>query len=376
MKILFLTGDYPTKDRSTTLIFVHKQVKALYEQGYDVAVLTIDLRSIRRKRKWGMHLEKFGGINIYRFSLPCGPVPLIFRVCSNIATKIGFKKVIKDFGMPDILHAHFSNSCYNAMVLKKKYKLPYIYTEHSSRYLNNEMGIVEKKIKKTSFENADAVISVSMALKKEMCKNIDKFIQVLPNIVSKDFFYNENCKKYDKFTFLSVGNLNEGKRFFLTIDAFLEISKKYNDIQLIIVGDGPLYSQLNNYVIKKNLKNKVKLFGNIANDLLPEIYRKSHCFVLPSAFETFGVVYIEALASGLPVIATKCGGPEEIIDKQNGILVAIDDLFQLSDAFYSIYENYRRYDQNLISKRAIEIFSEEMIVSALVEKYKYALNCS
>ena len=111
-------------------------------------------------------------------------------------------------------------------------------------------------------------------------------------------------------------------------------------------------------------------------DKLLEEYQTANAFVLASRFEAFGVVFIEALSAGLPVIGTKSGGPEEIINDANGILVDINNVDQLSNAMEVLYKNYNMYNPEIIRKYAIDNYSEDIIADQIIEKYNYVIRSS
>ena len=92
-------------------------------------------------------------------------------------------------------------------------------------------------------------------------------------------------------------------------------------------------------------------------------------FVLASRYETFGVVYIEALACGKPVIATKCGGPNSIVNENNGYLVNIDDIEALSNSMKLMFQNIENYDARLIRKECEKKYNPQVIASELEEIY-------
>jgi len=98
------------------------------------------------------------------------------------------------------------------------------------------------------------------------------------------------------------------------------------------------------------------------------------CFVLPSRYETFGVVLIEALASGLPLIATKCGGPEDIVNCGNGVLVEIDNVELLAEAMRALKRNKHKYDANRLREEAILRFGEAAFVNNVLPIYEAAIN--
>ena len=96
---------------------------------------------------------------------------------------------------------------------------------------------------------------------------------------------------------------------------------------------------------------------------------ESDVFVLASRGETFGVVYIEAMSAGLPVIATTCGGPEDFVDESNGILVPVNDVEALTDALIKIYKTANNYDRSNISRLTQQKFSPKTIASQLTDVY-------
>jgi glycosyltransferase involved in cell wall biosynthesis len=95
---------------------------------------------------------------------------------------------------------------------------------------------------------------------------------------------------------------------------------------------------------------------------------------LVSKAETFGVVYIEAMAAGLPVIASKCGGPESFVQKMNGKLVDVDDVDATAQAMVEmVRDRYRKYDEKKIREFAVNHFSPESVSKSLIQEYESLL---
>ena len=106
---------------------------------------------------------------------------------------------------------------------------------------------------------------------------------------------------------------------------------------------------------------------------IPSLLRESHVFVLPSLGETFGVAYIEALATGLPIIASKCGGPESIVTEDNGVLVEVGDPIGLANAMKFIFENYSNFDSEKIRVDFEHRYSRFSVVNSLSVIYDNAI---
>ena len=100
---------------------------------------------------------------------------------------------------------------------------------------------------------------------------------------------------------------------------------------------------------------------------------KCDAFVLASKYETFGVVYIEALASGKPVIGTYNGGAEDIINDSNGLLVKVDDINDLGNAMKKIIKNINIYNSEEIRNDCIEKYSKKKIIKDIINEYNNVL---
>ena len=125
MNVVIIARGYPTEKYKMNGIFEFDQAKALVDSGIDVAYAAIDMRSIRRWRKWGVETKIVDGVKIYALNLPLGRIPkLLLRAISKFGLLYLYKKIINEQGKPDIIHAHFSGVGYVASILKKKYNIP------------------------------------------------------------------------------------------------------------------------------------------------------------------------------------------------------------------------------------------------------------
>ena len=371
-KILFIVDGYPDK-QSIANIFVQNQVKAISAFGFEVAVLIIDVRSIRHIRRFGFYKEDKYDIPIWRVSFPWGA--FFQNTGQKVANFIGcwaYKKIQLLFGKPDIIHAHFGEVGIIGANIKKEHNIPLVITEHGSSMLSGKRTIhYKQKIVYQAYEKCDQLIVVGTNLSNHIKDMGFENMVIIPNIIPSYFYFPKNKEQLikKKKQFITIGSLLESKRFDLTISAFARICKISDDTTLAIIGTGKLSNFLQRLVKEKGIEEKVRFYGFVSNICLPELFNESICFVLPSDYETFGVVYAEAIASGIPAIATKCGGPEDIINNSNGLLIPKNDEDALFEAMLFMYLNSSSYNPEFISEDICKRFGEESVGRRIVDVY-------
>ena len=372
MKIAIISRGMPSPEYPLNGIFEFDQAKALAKKGIDVAFVAIDFRAFSYKRKYGLLQYDSEGVQVFELSLPINvyrkAIPLLQRLLL-----IPFKAMLKSFGQPDIVHAHFYSIAAIASILKKKYSIPFVITEHSSK-LNKPAGQIsdlDKRLAAKAYKSCDQLISVSETLRKNILQNFQHNSIVIPNMVDNQCFqYLGKTKDETPFVFVSVGNLIPIKAFDQLIEAFSRVKE---NAKLYIIGDGPEHEKLENLIKKLQLGSHVELLGRLTRDEINKVFQKSHVFVLPSQSETFGVSYIEAMYAGLPVIATRCGGPESFVNDSNGLLVPVNDIVSLAQTMHKIRQNYHDYNPKQISDNCITKYSPKVIADKIIEAYSNIL---
>ncbi|MDT8300097.1 MAG: glycosyltransferase [Sedimentisphaerales bacterium] len=287
------------------------------------------------------------------------------------------RKISRDKFKPDIIHAHIYSAGVPAVIVGKLFKIPVVITEHFGAFICQTLP--KRQIKKARFamRRAKMILPVSDALRKgiELYKIKNRF-QIVPNVVDTNIFHYNVQSKKDVATkkILLVSLLSPVKGVPYLFQALLILKKKRNDFFLNIIGDGPNRKEYENLALTLGIDDKVCFHGIKTKQEIAEFMDESHFFVLPSLSETFGVVLIEALASGLPVIATNEGGPNEIVTKDVGILVPPKDIHGLAEAIDNMLEHYMDYSPEKISQYAKDKFSCEMVGKAFDDIYRQVGN--
>ena len=386
MHILIIPSSYPTEDASLRGTFFKEQAEALKEDGNKVGVIYSETRRITginfktfKKNHFQINEYCENGVNVIRLH---GWNVLAMRNSLGINLWIKqtvklFEIYIKKYGKPEIMHVHcglYGGSA--AKIIKEKYNIPYIITEHSSLILNNKLDSYHEMILKEAYDNADMLISVGSKLKEAMKRYTNNNIVVIPNIVDTSIFKysNKENSKNNKFKFASVCFLRTDKNIKLLLEAFAKNFKGNDCVGLMIIGDGPEKENLIKLANELNIFGQVDFIGAVERNNLYDYLKEASSFVLPSNYETFGVAYIEALACGLPIVTTSCGGPEDFYDKQLGFMVPVGDLDALSDAMNEMINNYDKFDRENISKYIKEKFSKEVVVKDIKKVYFEILN--
>lgn len=385
MYVLLITSGYPTFTYLGNGIFEFDQAKALQVAGCKVIFAAVDLRSIRRWRKWGFeHLFK-DGVEIYAVNLPLGRVPqALLNFFGKLGIKKLYKKIKKDHGEPDIIHAHFLGMGEIALALREMTKSSkFVLTEHSSSVIQNtnDMASWIKTSAASIYSKYDKVIAVSQTLADKINFDFNANAVCIPNMYDDKIFYLKQDKvPSSRFQFVFVGNLIKSKNpvfctecFYNAFESVNFLTSKREKICLSVIGDGPEHEECIRTIDKLGIKDTVKLWGRLQREQIAEIMNESKCFVLPSKYETFGVVYLEAMACGLPVIATRCGGPESFVDESNGILIPVDDKSALVSAFKYMLNNADNFDSDIIAKTTAIKFSPSAVAQKIMNVYENLL---
>lgn len=375
MRVLICAPGYNYIGRHDVSIFALDQAKALKKSGHDVRMCYLDMRSFRRLRAWGNQKFTKDDIEIFTTNFPCGPIPKkIFHKIEMIAARSCLSFVMKDGWVPDIVHTHFLEVSHAFVDVVRERSIPIVMTEHWSMLLGKDVSQNLIDIGCNTYWKANKVLVVSVALKDSLHRNIDGNLDigVVWNIVDMKF---AEClrqqKGKDVCRFLACGTLIKTKGHDLLLKAFARINDKSS--KLIIMAAGPEKSNLQNLAKQLGIVDRVEFFDAYKREQMAEELAKADCFVLASRKETFGVVYIEAMAAGVPVIATDCGGPRDFVNDKVGVLVPVDDVDALAIAMQDMVDGKVKYNSEEIAQYAKDNFFPEVIAAKLTKVYEDVL---
>lgn len=295
-----------------------------------------------------------------------------------------FDRYSSRFGRPDLIHAHNAiNAGLLAERINRRTGIPFVLTEHSSYY---HQGLVPGSLKRgvaTVFSKAAAALVVSETLRE----SVEKFLgptslsasalSVMPNVLPPGFEDTDEIAVYQgggqPFSFLCVASHLPIKGLDTLLRAFSLLVQHNANCRLRMVGQGPLSAQLHQQARDLGIGEQVDFLGLLSSASVRREMLASNALVVSSRYETFGVVAIEAMACGLPVVSTKCGGPEEVITETTGLLAESNSAESLAQAMSRLIETHERYQPTDIRSSAVARYGRAAFGAQLSAIYRTAL---
>ncbi len=267
-----------------------------------------------------------------------------------------FLRVIKELKRenPDIVHIHsIFGIGWEGLIAARLLKIPVVTTSHTvfpEVAAELDLGGIQntKSFQKVTWQymkwflnKNTTVLTPSQAMKKELVEHgVTKPIYAISNgIDTKKFPYKKRVK-HKETIFLSIGRLVESKHVDIVLKSFNKATKKGLRGKLWIVGKGPEGEKLKSYAKKNKIEKKVKFFGLIENDKVPELYKKADVFLTASTIETEGITTLEAMATGLPVVGVDARATPYLIEKDSGFIVPVGDTNKMSDEMLKLSKSF------------------------------------
>lgn len=293
---------------------------------------------------------------------------------------------MKESGRPWLIQAH--SAMWAGVVaarLGKRHQIPWVITEHRSRFVFNSpqarslFSPWHHPLLKEAFSGAAAIVTVSEALNDKILQYAPEkagSIRSIPNITDVDFFTPCNTRRAgaaSNFTFFSLAHHLPVKGLDTLLNAFALVQEKMPQTRLVLGGHGPLTTMLHRQCQRLKLEKVVRFTGPLNRQQVKQELQQADAFVLPSHFEAFGVVFIEAMACGLPVIAARAGGPETFITPYCGLLVNPGQPVELSKAMMQIIQQPQKYSHEVIRDYTVKNFSQKAIAGRYINLYREIL---
>jgi glycosyltransferase involved in cell wall biosynthesis len=380
--ILVLPSWYPSPGHPLNGVFFREQAKILHEAGFPVGVVFPDLRRLRtmspdalRENHFQVSAGREKGLPTVRLNGWNVPSARLRRRLFCQGAKILAGCYARRYGVPDLVHAHSTLwAGVGAVDIAEELGSRVMITEHHSGFIRDQIRSWQVPWIERSLERADRLTAVSAHLQsalKPFASGTD--IYVTPNVVDADHFELADRRGHEGFTFLTVSFLNHKKAVDVLIEAFALAFGDSDDVRLTVGGDGPLRNELKELARRRGVGSQIQFLGMLNRREVRNVMGKADGFVLPSLWETFGVVLIEAMATGLPVLATRCGGPEELVGEETGILVEPGDVHDLAAGLRELRRTASSYTPEAIRERTVNRYGKRAFVRRMSAHYSAAM---
>lgn len=374
MNVLILPAWYPNKKNYVGGIFIKQQVKALKNVGVNTIVYYPFDKEIQPNNLAHSFED---GIKVYRANTDYMNNDKISKFVSFKNACRDLNKVIQENNI-DIIHAHvgypagiitYINSLFNK-------KVPYVLTEHRSN-VKEFAGRFYNGILKRVYSNAEKVITVSEFLADELKDLNYKFdVEIIGNVIEVPKEEVTTKEISTKVNILFIGSMaaNEVKGLKYLIPALAKFIKNTElKVNVVFIGEGIYKESYEELAMKLGIKDNCNFIGSVPNTEIGSYIKASNFLVSSSIKETFGAVLIESMSYGRPVLATKCGGPQEFVNDKTGILVKSKSEEDLYYGLNKMVENYSKFSSEDIKQYVVNKYSFEVIGEKLKKLYEEIL---
>ena len=367
MKVVFLARWYPHKYDPMFGLFVqrHAEAAALYD---DITVVYVHPDE-QAQNKYDIERATENGVDTIRiYYKKQGKVNSAwryFRACM---------KGLKMAGKADLIHVHVLTRMGFIAHWQKNYNgTPYIISEHWSRYLpgNDFSGFFRKMWTKRIVRRAKMVTTASQVLAEAMQSHglKNRHYELLPNVVDTNLFKPiPHHNEVPKIVHVSCFE-DKSKNISGLLDALKLMKDKGVAYQAVLIGEGMDLEAMIQKSVELGLTDRVCFTGLLQGQDLVNVLATGDFFVLPSHYETGGIVLLEAMACGLPVVATRVGALPEIVNEQNGLLVPDGDVKALAEAMEQCCHTYKEYRSEEVRSQIVERYSKEKVGAFIHQLY-------
>ncbi len=368
MKILMLSWEYPPRIVGGIARVVHDLSQRLIKDGHEVTVVTYRDGDVP-------YYENDKGVNVYRVDNymihPNNFIDWIMQLNFNMIAKAS--EIINEQGKFDVIHAHDWLVAYSAKTLKESYKIPIVTTIHATesgrnsgihdevqRYINDSEWLL-------TYESTEVIVN-SNFMKNDLQRLFGlpyEKINVIPNGISlnnfsgveKDYDFRRKYAMDNEKIILYVGRLVYEKGIQHLIGAMPKILANYHDAKLVICGKGGMIDELKQETRNLGIENKVYFAGYCDSKTVQKMYKCADMAVFPSTYEPFGIVALEAMLAGIPIVVSDIGGLNEIVEHGvTGMKSYAGNSNSISDSVLSLLFDAKLCDS--VSKNAVKKVKE------------------
>lgn len=373
LRVIVASEWYPWPGRPGYGSFCREQARAIGQVHDPVVITWASDERLRRPVRLSDGVE--GGLRTVRIRFretALAKVPMVEKLAGVL---MALWRLQREGWTADVVHAHEYIADKPAALAAAVTRAPLVMSEHASALALGELSADAMGDARRAFRRAAVVCAASHSLAQRIVPLAGATpVRVVSSPVDTRLFRPSEHPASAATRLLSVGNLVEVKGHQYLLDALKTLLDRGDAVTLDIVGDGPLRGALEHQAETLGVAANVTFSGRLEHEDVAARMREADVFVLPSLWETQGCVLLEAMASGLPSVASRVGGTLEIVDETAGILVEPRSPVALADGIGQVIRTRDRFKRDDMHTRAVERYGYEAIANAWTKVYELALD--
>ena len=267
---------------------------------------------------------------------------------------------------PDLVHGHFYDAAAATLLIARRLGVPYVLTEHST------LARPLTQLERCAFRNAGRVMPVSRMLQSALeSSGLEGRYEVVPNVVDLEHFTPAPRAPGDVRRLIAVTRMTPVKGVPDLLEALHLLKRR--DWRCDLIGGGEHGEEYRGLASRLGLDRHILFHGELSRPEVAARLREADLFILPSHLETFSVATVEAMACGVPVLATACGGPEELVTPESGLIVPPQDPAGLADGLDRMLSSLDRFRPGEIARGVAGKFGAGAVGARLLEIYEATL---
>lgn len=363
-----LSWEYPPKNVGGISTHVYYLAREIIALGHEVHVITCEEGlAPKEENDKGVYVHRVSPYKIYTGDFTKWVMHMNYAMIQEAISLITLR------GKFDIIHAHDWLSAYSAKVLKCSFNMPMVCTIHATEHGRNggirtEMQYYISQVEWMLCYEAWKIVTCSYYMRQEVTdifRPTWEKIWVIPNGVTKppelEFDPESFRKQYankDEKIMLYVGRHVFEKGIHVLTEAAKEVVHRIGNVKFVIVGSGPMTEETKDKVRYLGIESKFVFTGYVDSDTKNKLYQIADASIFPSLYEPFGIVALEAMAAGCPVVVSDVGGLGEIINhRQNGLKAYVGSANSLADNIIELLVN-DEMAKNLKSKAIKDVMDK------------------
>jgi L-malate glycosyltransferase len=373
--VLFLTTEWPSEEKPTDGIFIREHAAAVAAAGCNVGVVHL-ARAPSRRGLFDVARLRSEEIPTWRVRYRRFPRPLSYAAFA-LGALAGVRRARRSGLEPRVVHCHSFLSCLVGLAVGRVLRVPVLYTEHWTIFVPENprrLGRWQRAVARLALSQASVVLPVSEDLREALTDLAPAAnMHVVPNAVDEQVFHPAHdlpARNGRSPRLLTVGLLDtERKGVDVLIRALAGVAERGAPFHLDVIGEGANRQAYETLAEKLGIGDRVTWHGWQPKDAVADAMRDADLFVLGSRYENNPCVVIEAMASGLPVVATNVGGVDEVVDATSGSLAAPLDPDDLAAKVEDTLQRLDSFDREEIARTAVSRYGRETIGRELAAIY-------